>query len=249
MDMDALEKALKENPGTKFIYTIPTFQNPAGVTLSLGRRKKLLELSEKYDVMILEDNPYFELRYSGEYVPPIKSMDETGRVIYVGSYSKVISPGIRLGFVCAPKEVVSKIVVAKQVSDVHTNQFFMMLVAKLLETRDLDAHIANAREIYRLKRDRMLGALEEKLSGQAQWTRPDGGLFIWLTIPGGRDSAELCRLMSLNKVAVVPGCAFLTDESEPSSSMRLNFSLPDYGQIDRGVEIMARCFDEYAGRK
>lgn len=245
MNMQALERALQENPGAKFIYLVPTFQNPSGVTLSLARRKKVLELSEAYNVLILEDNPYFELRYSGQYVPPIKSMDEKGRVIYVGSFSKVISPGMRVGMVCAPAEIISKLVVAKQVSDVHTNQFFMMLVAQLLESYDLDAHIEKVCALYRSKRDHMLAAMQRHLAGKAHWNVPDGGLFIWMELPEGRDGTELCRLMTANKVAAVPGAAFMPDEHAVSPGLRLNFSLPALEQIDAGVEIMGRCLDQY----
>jgi len=171
-------------------------------------------------------------------------MDEQGQVIYVGSYSKVIAPGIRVGFVCAPRELIAKLVVGKQISDVHTNQFFMILVQRLLAEGKLDRHIENARAIYLKKRDHMLAALERELSGKATWTRPDGGLFIWLNLSGGRDSAPLCRCLASNKVAVVPGSAFMADENETCCGMRLNFSLPTFEQIDQGIKTIARYIDE-----
>jgi len=245
MDPDALEHALKSNKNTRFIYTIPTFQNPAGVTLTLERRRRVLELADKYNVMILEDSPYFEHRYSGEYVPPLKALDESGRVIYIGSYSKTITPGIRLGFVCAPKPVCAKITVAKQISDVHTNQFFQVLVARFLERYDLDAHIERARLLYRGKRDRMLAALGRHLSDRATWNVPDGGIFIWAALTGIEDSGPFCKYLSARRVAVVPGSAFLTDENEKSNGFRLNFSFPSLERIDEGVEIMGRCLEGF----
>lgn len=245
MDLGLLEDALKKNKNAKFLYIISTFQNPSGITTSLERRKAILELAEKYNVMILEDNPYFELRYSGEYVPPLKHLDPYGRVIYVGSYSKVISPGIRLGFVCGPAPVVGKMVVAKQVQDVHSNQLCMMLVADYLEHNDFDAHIERSRELYHHKRDRMLRAMDAHLAGLLTWNVPDGGIFLWAELPKGTDGAPLVRMLSENKVAVVPGAAFLTDESAPSNAFRLNFSLPSDQQIDDGIAIMGRCVREF----
>jgi len=245
MDIDALENALKREPGVRLIYTIPTFHNPCGSTMSLERRKRLLELAKKYDVIILEDSPYFELRYSGEDLPTLKSMDTEGRVIYVGSFSKVIAPGIRIGFVCAHKDIISKITVAKQVSDVHTNLFFQILVAKYLQTGNIDAHIEECRALYRQKRDRMLAAMDKHMKGKAEWNVPDGGLFIWAELPEGYDGLELCRRLKERKIACVPGNAFSVDESEISRGFRLNFSLPSDEQIDRGVAIIGEVLSEY----
>ncbi len=247
MDMDALEHALKTVPNVKLIYVIPTFQNPSGVTMSLERRHKLLELADKYDVVILEDNPYIELRYSGQYVPPVKSMDERGRVVYVGSYSKIISPGMRVGFVCAPAEITAKIVVAKQVADVHTNQFFMMLVSGLLERFNLDEHIELSRKIYVEKRDAMLAAMQRSFGNKVSWHVPDGGLFIWANLPEGMDGAALCNLAKDRKVAAVPGSAFLCDQNAVSNGFRLNFSMPSLDAIDRGIKIFGECIKEYVG--
>ena len=247
MDMDKLELALRQEKDVRFIYVIPTFQNPAGVTMSLARRKRLLELAKQYDVMIVEDNPYFELRYSGEYVPPLKALDESGRVVYIGSYSKTICPGMRLGFVCGPKPVVSKIVTAKQIADVHTNQFFMMLVAKYIQTYDFDRHIELARKQYTVKRDRMLAAMDKHFKGKMDWNVPDGGLFIWGILPDGYDGAAFCRMIGKKKVAAVPGSAFMCDETQVSSGVRFNFSMPTLEQIDKGIEIAGSCLSELLG--
>ncbi len=245
MRMDALEKLLQEVPNVKLIYTIPTFQNPTGKTLPTSRRREMLQLAEKYNVLILEDNPYFELRYSGEAVPSIKSMDADGRVIYAGSYSKVIAPGLRMGFVCANKEVISKLVVAKQTSDVHTNLFFQMVISEFLQKYDLDAHIANVCKLYVKKRDKMLQEIERHFDARVQVTHPDGGLFLWVQLPEGCDGMELCRRIGAQKVAAVPGVSFLVDETMRCPGIRLNFSLPTDEQMEKGIAVMGQVMDEY----
>ncbi len=246
MCVDKLEERLKADPGIRAVYTIPTFQNPGGSTMSLRRREKLMELARRYDVCIIEDSPYFELRYSGETVPTIKSMDEEGRVIFCGSYSKVIAPGIRIGYVVAHRDVTAKMAVAKQVSDVHTNLFFQMIVERLVTGGGFERHIEECRKVYRRRRDIMLDALGKYVpEGKAEWTVPDGGLFIWLTLPEGYDGAELCRRAKAHKLACVPGSAFNVDEHATSRSIRLNFSLPTDDQLVRGCEILGREIDGY----
>ncbi len=247
MLMDALEEKLKTEKNVKLIYTIPTFQNPTGTTMSLSRRKKLLELAEKYDVMVLEDSPYFELRFRGEPVPTIKSLDEKGRVIFCGSYSKILSPGIRIGFACASKEIISKLTVAKQVSDVHTNLFFQMLAAEYLKENDIDEHIAKICDIYRVKLDKMLECIEAKFTKKVSFTRPEGGLFVSCTMPDGFDGAELANRAKAAKVTIVPGCAFSTDETKICPTFRLNFSLPSLDEIERGIDRLAKVLNEYVG--
>lgn len=245
MQMDKLEEVLQTTPNVKFIYVIPTFQNPTGRTMSLERRKKLLELASKYDVLIFEDNPYFELRYEGEDIPTLKSMDTEGRVVYCGSYSKVLSPGMRLGFCVANKDIINRMVVCKQVSDVHTNLYFQMLVAHYLEEYDLDAHIAEICKNNRIKRDAMLAACEKYFDPRVTYTHPNGGLFIWVELPEGYDSFELCQKISAKKVACVPGNAFSVDESEISNGFRMNFSLPTLEQIDIAVSRVGEAIREY----
>jgi len=247
IDPERLEQALKTTKNVRFIYLIPTFQNPSGKTMSLERRKQVLELAEKYSVLILEDSPYFELRYSGDYVPPIKSMDDNGRVIYCGSYSKTLSPGMRVGFVTAPAPIIQKIVVAKQVSDVHTNLFFMTLVFRYLEKYDIDAHIERVRELYRVKRDHMAACLE-KYAPRLKFTLPNGGLFLWCELPPtglGSDGVDFCRVAGRKKVAAVPGSAFSVDERAVVPAIRLNFSLPDADTIERGCKLLGEAADEY----
>ncbi len=240
MNMDELERALSEESRVRFIYTIPTFQNPAGVTMSLEKRKRLYELARKHDVLILEDNPYGELRFSGEDVPTIKSMDEDGRVIYDGSFSKIVAPGIRLGFVCAPSEVISKIVVAKQISDVHSNAYFQLLVSLFLERYDLDEHIERICGLYRGKCQRMLDAADRFFDPRVTVTRPEGGLFLWATLPEGADMPAFCKAALSEKVAVVPGSSFMARPEDLTTAVRLNYSMPSFEQIDKGMEILGR---------
>lgn len=248
MRMDKLEEILKADKRVKLIYVIPTFQNPTGRTMSLARRKRLLELAEEYDTVILEDNPYFELRYSGQAVPPVKSMDTNGRVVYAGSYSKVLSPGIRIGYAIAPHEIFSKLVVCKQVGDVHTNLFFQMLVANYLQRYDLDAHIEKIRRLYHQKRDLMLEACKKYFLPNVTVTRPDGGLFIWGELPQGYDGMELCRIAGFRKVAAVPGASFQTDEDRLCGGFRMNFSLASAEQIDTGIRILGEAIAEYLNK-
>ncbi len=245
MDMDKLEEVLATTERVKFIYVIPTFQNPTGRTMSLERRRRLLELAKKYDVLILEDNPYFELRYDGEPVAAIKSMDTEGRVVYAGSYSKVLSPGMRIGYCIANREIINRMVVCKQVSDVHTNLYFQMLVAGYLERFDLDAHIADMCALHRVKRDAMLHACEKYFDKRVTFTHPNGGLFIWCELPEGYDSFKLCQLITQKKVACVPGNAFSVDESEVSNGFRMNFSQPSVEQIETACARIGEAMQEF----
>lgn len=245
MDMDALEKALEENKNVRLIYTVPTFQNPTGVTMSLERRKRMYELAVKHDILILEDSPYFELRYTGENVPCIKSLDKTGHVIFCGSYSKIVSPGLRVGFLIADKSLMGKIVVAKQCVDVHTPVYSQMLIANYMREYDLDAHIADNCRLYKSQLERMLAGLEKNLDERVTFTRPEGGLFVWAQLPEGYSGQELCTLATAQKVACVPGSAFDPAEWAGAPGIRINFSMPTPEQIDLGCEILGNCIKEY----
>lgn len=247
VNLEALENALKSNPNTKLIYTIPTFQNPAGITASLEKRKAMLELAEKYDVLIIEDNPYGDLRFTGEDVPTLKSMDKDGRVVYCGSFSKVLSAGMRIGFVCANKEILSKIVVAKQVEDVHTNVLFQMIVARYMEQYDLEAHIAKIRELYRHKAGLMISALEKYMPQEVSFTRPEGGIFLWCSLPENVSLAEFVKRAVEKNVFVVPGTAFTADTEEESHSFRLNYSMPSDEEIEKGIRILGEISRELIG--
>jgi len=238
MNIEALENALKANPNTKIIYVIPTFQNPAGITTSLEKRKAILALAEKYNCTILEDNPYGELRFAGQDVPTIKSLDTKGHVLYCSSFSKILSAGMRIGFVCGPKELVQKIVVVKQVNDVHTNLFFQMVASKFIDTYGLDDHITAIRALYKDKCDLMLSELDKHVAGKAVYTRPEGGLFIWLTVEGGNGD-DIAKRALANKLAVVTGSSFNPIQGGYSPSVRLNFSTPSDEQIIEGVKRLA----------
>ena len=245
MNVEALEETIKATPNAKLLYIIPTFQNPAGITTSLEKRKAIYEVCKKYSLMILEDNPYGELRFAGEEIPTIKSFDTEGLVIYCSSFSKILSAGMRVGFVVAPEEVAAKMVVAKQSEDVHTNQFFQMLCYKFMTECDLDAHIAMIREVYGRKCRLMLECLEKELPSSIHFTRPEGGLFIWVTLPDGVDATAFLKACMAQKLMIVPGATFNCDVSEGSMSFRLNYSTPSDEQIREGVARLGRVAREF----
>lgn len=247
MNIEALEKALDENPNAKMIYTIPNFQNPAGVTMSLEKRRKLYELAKAHNVMILEDNPYGDLRVAGEDVPNIKSFDENGIVIYSGSFSKILAPGIRIGFTVAPAPVVAKMTVGKQAVDVHTTQLMQMIVAEWMKRYDVDEHIEKIRKIYRRKLNLMCDMIDSELGDAVSYVRPEGGLFIWCELPEDVDALEFVKKSAENMVALVPGTAFLTDVNGKSNAVRFNFSTPADDKIVEGMKILGRVLKEMRG--
>lgn len=245
MNVEALEETIKATPNAKLLYIIPTFQNPAGITTSLEKRKAIYEVCKKYGLMILEDNPYGELRFAGTEIPTIKSFDTEGLVIYCSSFSKILSAGMRVGFVVAPEEVAAKMVVAKQSEDVHTNQFFQMLCYKFMTECDLDAHIAMIREVYGRKCRLMLDCLEKELPAAVKFTRPEGGLFIWVTLPDGVDATAFLKACMAEKLMIVPGATFNCDVTEGSMSFRLNYSTPSDQQIVEGVARLGKVAREF----
>ncbi len=246
ISITGLEKALKENRNVKFIYTIPNFQNPTGVTMSYEKRKALYELACKYDVLIVEDNPYGELRFKGENIPSIKSLDKEGRVIYGGSFSKVVAPGLRVGFALAPSEIVRKQVVAKQGEDVHTNILAQMICYKFLSEYDFDAHLARLKDIYRRKATLAENLLDEFLAPKGITYYPvEGGLFLWCALPKGIDMIEFCKkAIKEYKVAVVPGTAFLTDENAYINCFRINYSTPSDEALTLGIKKLSEMIAE-----
>lgn len=244
MDLTALENTFRCHPKARLLYVIPTFQNPSGRTTSYEKRVKIYELARKYNKIIIEDNPYGELRFSGEDVPTLKSMDVDGRVIYCSSFSKILSAGMRVGFVIANNEIIQKMAVAKQGEDVHTNIFFQMLAYRYMTEYDLDAHIANINSIYRRKCALMVEALRKYMPAEVKYTKPEGGLFIWCTLPAKVDAGKFIKTAIERKVAVVPGTAFNCDTNAPSQSFRLNYSMPTDEQIDEGVRILGELAKE-----
>ena len=245
INIEALEETLKREKRARILYLIPTFQNPAGTTMIEAKRHKVYELCRKYGVIILEDNPYGELRFAGTEVPTIKSFDEEGLVVYCSSFSKILSPGIRVGFIVAPDPIAQKMVVAKQSEDVHTNIFFQILCYKYMTERDLDGHIRKLRDLYRHKCGLMLKELEKDLPKEISFTRPEGGLFVWCTLPEEVDATAFIKACMDKKLRIVPGVTFNADTEAPSNCFRLNYSTPSDEQIVEGCRRLgnvARLF-------
>ncbi len=242
MNTDALEEALRTGP--KFIYVLPNFQNPTGVTMSLERRIKLVELADRYGVPIVEDDPYGQLRYEGEHLPSVAVLDcrvranhddtYRGNVIYLSTFSKTLAPGIRLAWVVAPPEVIRKLVQAKQGADLHTATFNQMVAFEVARDGFLDQHVRHIRAVYSERRDVMLDALEEHMPSGVRWTHPQGGLFLWATLPEGMDAAEMLKLAIEKKVAFVPGTSFFPTGGG-CNTMRLNFSNANPEMINEGI--------------
>ncbi len=245
IDTEALDRALTEHPEAKMIYLIPTFHNPAGITSTLENRLRVLEIARRHGVPIFEDNPYGELRFSGEDTDTLKKLDgDRGGVIYCSTFSKILSAGMRVGYVTAPAPVISKMVIAKQVEDVHTNIFFQILTHRFIDEYDLDAHIAGIRALYRAKCGLMLDRLEKDLAPDVDFTRPDGGLFIWCTLPDRIDQEYFVKEALRRGVAVVPGGTFCCEVGAKSQSFRLNYSTPSDEDIVRGVGILGAITKE-----
>ncbi len=246
MRIDILRQKLKELSDAdqlpKFIYTVPDFQNPAGVTLSTGRRQELLEICYQYDLPLLEDTPYRELRFEGEAPPDLLSLDDRGHVISLHTFSKILFPGMRLGWALASKEIIDKMELAKQSMDLCTPAFTQSIILRYIERGLLDPQIKNIIDVYRRKRDIMLQALETHMpkAEGLHWTRPEGGLFLWVTLPDEIYTEEMFTEAVNNDVAYVLGKAFCAD-SGGEHSMRLNFSYPDEAEITEGIRRLAKA--------
>lgn len=248
MNMEELEKVLDENPNAKLIYTIPNFQNPSGVTMSLEKRKRLYELAKSHDCLIIEDNPYGDLRYYGEDVPAIKSFDTEGIVIYSGSFSKVISPGIRVGFMMANKAAMAKMIICKQGQDVHTAMWSQLLCYELMTKYDYEAHLKRLRALYTEKADFCMRLLDEYVVPHGiRYHKIEGGLFIWCDLPQDVDMLDFCKKLTERKVCVVPGNAFLTDSAIECHSFRINFSTPTDEQLEKGIIEIGKLAEELIG--
>ena len=245
MNIDALEKALKKTDNAKFIYTIPNFQNPSGATMSFEKRKRLYVLAKQYGVMILEDNPYGDLRVEGDKIPTIKSMDNDGIVIYAGSFSKILSPGLRVAYCIAPKEVLAKMTVGKQAADVHTPCLNQMIVDEWFKKYDVEAHISKIQNIYRKKLNLMCECIDRELGDFVEYVKPQGGLFIWCRLPDNVDMLEFVKKAVDKKVAVVPGNAFLMNDTDTTQYIRLNFSTPSDEAIVKGIKALGEVAGEY----
>ena len=238
MRMDALEETLKRlGPrGAKFIYTIPNFQNPAGVTMTLERRKRLLELAHEYDIQVIEDDPYGRLRFEGEHIAPLKSMDPN--VIYLGTTSKIFAPGIRPAWCVAPKPVLAKINLCEQGASLCCSAFNQILAEQYFTNTDWKGTLVKSRAIYRSRRDAMISALEEFFPPEATWTHPEGGLFVYVTLPPYFDTEQMMSAALENGVAYVPGTNCFPD-GQGRSSMRLAFSYEPEDKIREGVRRLS----------
>lgn len=251
MITDALEEALRTGP--KFIYVLPNFQNPTGSTLSLERRKKLIELADTYGVPIVEDDPYGQLRYEGEHLPPVVALDSRfrdncdlcyrGNVIYLSTFSKILAPGLRLAWVVAPPEVIRKLVQAKQGADLHTSTFNQIVAHEVSRGGFLDQHIKLIRKVYGERRDVMLAAMDRYFPPEVDWTHPQGGLFLWGSMPEYIDSSELIKVAVEQKVAFVPGAPFYPCGGG-KNTMRLNFSNATPDKIMEGIARLGRVIQD-----
>lgn len=244
--MDELEEALKANRNTKFIYTIPDFQNPTGITMSLARRKRIVELADEYDVMILEDVPYREIRYEGESLPSIKSFDTQGRVIQLGSFSKILSPGMRLGWVVAEPYLAEKLCLLKMAADTQNSTMNMYAADRFMEMYDIDEHIERIRKAYKAKKDLMLRTIRSEFPENVSFTDPQGGLFTWLTLQKDIDTTWLMKERTLPevKVAYVPGASFYP-VNEERNHCRINYSCMSDEKIVEGITKLGKILKEY----
>jgi 2-aminoadipate transaminase len=247
MRIDLLEERLeqleREGRRPKFIYTVPSFQNPAGVTMSLERRQRLVEVAAEREILVLEDNPYGLLRYEGQPLPPLRALDGGVYVMYLGTFSKILSPGIRLGWVVAPAPVLEKINLGKQAADLCTSTLSQLMVQAYFEEARWRDYVESLTEIYRARRDTMLDALAEFFPPEAEWTRPGGGLFIWATLPDFIDTTDLLARALRDNVAFVPGEAAYLD-GRGRNAMRLNFSASDEESIREGIRRIGKVVRE-----
>ncbi len=247
MDLDSLRRNIRRlyrlDIHPKFIYTVPTFQNPSGVTMSAEKRKALLDLASEYDLLIIEDDPYGELRFEGDLAPPIKSLDKVGRVVYMSTFSKILAPGFRLGWTVAHKDILNKLVLTKQGADLCTNTFSQYVAHEYIAGGYLDKHIENIRDMYKRKRDVMLEALEEHFPEDVTWTRPNGGMFLWVTLPKHINARNMFSKALKKKVAFVVGDTFFPDGSG-TNTMRLNFSFSSDEIIKEGVKRLSEVIKE-----
>lgn len=245
INTEKLEEALKNNKNVKFIYTIPNFQNPSGVTMSIEKRKAVYALAKKYNTLILEDNPYGDLRFSGEDLPSIKSLDTDGIVIYAGSFSKVLSPGLRVGWCVAHKDIIQRMVVCKQGQDVHTNILAQMIANEFITKYDFNAHISKLKEIYRKKATFAMDLIDKYLCPYGiKYQKIEGGLFIWCSLPEKITAVEFCQKAIDKKVCIVPGNTFLTNTNDICYDFRVNFSTPTDEQLEKGIILLGELAKE-----
>lgn len=243
MIMEDLERALEENDDVKFIYVIPDFQNPSGKTWSYERRVKLVELANKHNVAIVEDNPYGELRFEGDFLPAVKHFDTEGRVIFLGTFSKIFCPGLRLGWTVASPEVLNKFILAKQGADLQSSTISQMELAKFLEIYDIDEHIEELKKVYRNRRDLMLNTMKEEFPESVTYTHPEGGLFTWVVLPENINARDLAKKAIAKNVAFVPGGSFFPNNPR-ENTFRMNYSNMDEERIVEGIKRLGEVLRE-----
>jgi len=255
MVTNELEARLRAGP--KFIYVLPNFQNPTGATLSYERRLQLIELADRYGVPIVEDDPYGQLRYEGENLPAIEVLDSQtrsqtdcylGNVIYLSTFSKILAPGIRLAWVIAPPEIINKLILVKQGADLHTSTFNQIVAFEVAKRGFLNEHVKIIRKVYKERRDIMLDTLTEHMPEGVNWTRPQGGLFLWVTLPECLNSEDLFDEALQEKVAFVPGSSFFA-EGGGNNTMRLNFSNARPEKINDGIARLSKVIKKHLARK
>ncbi len=251
MITSALEESLRLGP--KFIYVLPNFQNPTGTTLTLERRKQLVKLADRFGVPIIEDDPYGQLRFEGKHIPSVVVLDSqyrkdpgaySGNVIYLSTFSKILAPGVRLAWVVAPTQVISKLVQAKQGVDLHTATFNQIVAYEVGKGGFLDRHVKVIRECYRQRRDVMIETLEEHMPQDVHWTHPQGGLFLWVTLPEGLNTTEILKEAVKQKVAFVPGESFFPCGGG-ENTMRLNFSNATPEKVNEGIARLSQVIKQY----
>lgn len=240
---EALEKALKENENVKFIYVIPDFQNPTGITWSLERRKAFMEIVNKYEIPVIEDNPYGELRFEGEFLPSLKALDTKELVIYLGTFSKIFCPGYRMGWVCASEEILGKFIISKENSDLQTSTISQRDISKFIDEYDLDAHVETIKSTYKKRRDVMIKTMQEEFPEGVSFTYPNGGLFTWVELPKQLNAQELMKTCVENNVAYVPG-GFFFPSGNRENYFRLNYSSSKEEKIIEGIKRLGQVLKE-----
>ena len=248
MRMDIFEERMKRlvkrsNP-PEIVYVLPNFQNPAGVTMPEKNRRKMVDMASEYEFIILEDDPYGDLRYKGDPIPPLKHWDDEGRVVYTSTFSKILAPGLRVGWVVAAPEILKKLIVAKQSTDVCANVLGQRIAHEYIVRGHIDPQIEKIKQLYKRKMDLMLSGMEEFMPDGIGWTKPEGGMFLWVTLPEMMDSVELLKKALRKRVAFVSGRAFFADPKEGTSTMRLNFTHPSDQMITEGLRRLGSVLNQ-----
>ncbi|MEN8098327.1 MAG: PLP-dependent aminotransferase family protein [Chloroflexota bacterium] len=253
ISIDHLSKVLETDP--KLIYVLPNFQNPTGITLSLARREQLVNLANTHDVAVVEDDPYSQLRYEGEFIPPLIALDPSikngqvstlyrGNVVYHGTFSKLLAPGLRVGWVIAPTDVIQHLAALKQTVDLHTSTFAQMLAYEVAKDEFLEQHVLRLRSVYRTRRDVMLKALEEHFPVEATWSKPKGGLFVWVELPSYIDTNIILNEATAKNVSFVPGASFFPNGGG-SNFLRLTFSFAKPDRIEEGIKRLGAIIKDH----